>query len=57
MSCLLSDGILEGKNIMCPCHGSVFNVETGVVVKGPAKKAEPVFQVKFEGDHVLVGDV
>jgi nitrite reductase/ring-hydroxylating ferredoxin subunit len=55
MSCLLSDGTLEGNNVTCPCHGSVFNVETGVVVKGPAKKAEPVFQVKVEEDHVLVG--
>ena len=54
-ACLLSDGVLEGKNVVCPCHGSIFNIETGVVVKGPAKKAEPVFQVKVEGDQVLVG--
>jgi len=39
--CKLSGGKLEGETVRCPCHGSVFNVRTGEVVKGPAKK--PVF--------------
>lgn len=51
--CMLSDGKLEGENIRCPCHRSVFDVKTGNVLKGPAKKPEPVFQVKVEGDQVL----
>jgi 3-phenylpropionate/trans-cinnamate dioxygenase ferredoxin subunit len=54
MSCLLSDGTLEGTNVICSCHNSVFNIETGAVVKGSAKKAEPAFEVKVEGDQVLV---
>jgi len=52
--CMLSDGKLEGENIRCRCHGSVFEVKTGNAVKGPAKKPEPVFEVKVEGDQVLV---
>jgi len=51
--CMLSDGKREGENIRCPCHRSVFDVKTGNVLKGPAKKPEPVFQVKVEGDQVL----
>jgi nitrite reductase/ring-hydroxylating ferredoxin subunit len=26
MGCELSDGMLNGENVTCPCHGSVFNV-------------------------------
>lgn len=52
--CMLSDGKLGGENVTCSCHGSVFDVKTGNVVKGPAKKPEPAFQVKVEGDQILV---
>lgn len=54
MGCMLSDGALKGENVQCPCHGSVFDVKTGTVVHGPAQKPEPVFQVKVEGDQILV---
>jgi nitrite reductase/ring-hydroxylating ferredoxin subunit len=54
MSCMLSDGTLRGENVTCTCHGSIFEIKTGNVVKGPAKKPEPVFQVKVEGDQILV---
>jgi nitrite reductase/ring-hydroxylating ferredoxin subunit len=54
MKCMLSDGELTGENVRCPCHGSMFNVKTGSVVKGPAKKPEPTYQVKVDGDHITV---
>jgi 3-phenylpropionate/trans-cinnamate dioxygenase ferredoxin subunit len=54
MSCLLSDGTLKEAKVTCTCHGSVFDVRTGNILKGPAKKPEPAFQVKVEGDQVLV---
>lgn len=54
MACMLSDGTLKGENVMCTCHGSIFEVKTGNVVKGPARKSEPVFQVKVEGDQILI---
>jgi len=54
MGCLLSDGMLKGENVQCVCHGSVFDIKTGKVVSGPAKKPEPVYQVKVEGDQILV---
>jgi nitrite reductase/ring-hydroxylating ferredoxin subunit len=53
MSCMLSDGTLKGGNITCPCHGSIFDVTTGTVIKGPARKPEPMYQTKTEGEQVL----
>ena len=54
MGCMLSDGVLEGENVKCPCHGSVFDVKSGMIVNQPAKKPEPAFQVKVEGDQISV---
>lgn len=54
MGCLLSDGTLKEENVTCPCHGSVFNVLTGAVVKGPAQKSEPAYRVRIEKDQVLI---
>jgi len=54
MGCMLSDGTLKGENITCPCHGSTFDVKTGSVVNGPAKKPEPAYETKIEGEQVLV---
>ena len=51
--CMLSDGTLKGGNVTCPCHGSVFDIRTGSVIRGPAKKPEPVFATKIEGEQVL----
>lgn len=38
--CALTDGTLNGSAVTCPCHGSVFDVTTGEVLRGPAR--EPV---------------
>ena len=34
----LAEGELENDVLKCPWHGSRFNIETGEVVRGPAKK-------------------
>ena len=52
--CKLSDGTLDGENVQCPCHGSVFNVKTGAVIQGPATVAEKSFKTKVDGDGILV---
>jgi nitrite reductase/ring-hydroxylating ferredoxin subunit len=51
--CKLSDGVLKGDKLMCICHGSTFDVRTGAVVMGPAKKPEPSYQLKIDGDQIL----
>jgi 3-phenylpropionate/trans-cinnamate dioxygenase ferredoxin subunit len=45
-ACPLSGGLLEGKTIMCQCHGSRFDVATGAVLNGPATKALEVYEVQ-----------
>lgn len=53
MGCMLSNGALKGETVTCSCHGSVFSLKTGNVVKGPAKKPESVFALKVEGEKIL----
>lgn len=54
MSCMLSDGGLEGETVTCSCHGSKFDIKTGKVVGGPAIKPEPSYEVKVEKDQIMV---
>ncbi|MDQ4142150.1 MAG: non-heme iron oxygenase ferredoxin subunit [Actinomycetota bacterium] len=41
--------------VECPLHGSRFNVETGEVRILPATRPVATYDVKIEGDLVLVG--
>jgi nitrite reductase/ring-hydroxylating ferredoxin subunit len=34
--CPLAEGELDGTELECECHGSVFELKTGAVVEGPA---------------------
>lgn len=52
--CDLSEGELVEDVVVCPCHGSNFNMKTGAVVEPPATDPEPVFEVKVEGGRVWV---
>jgi 3-phenylpropionate/trans-cinnamate dioxygenase ferredoxin subunit len=54
MGCKLSGGKLDGETVRCPCHGSMFNVRTGEVVKGPAKNPEPSYPVTVEKDEFSI---
>jgi 3-phenylpropionate/trans-cinnamate dioxygenase ferredoxin subunit len=38
--CPLDDGVLDGASIECECHGSIFDLRTGAVLRGPA--TEPI---------------
>jgi 3-phenylpropionate/trans-cinnamate dioxygenase ferredoxin component len=50
----LDQGTLEGYQVECPWHGSKFDVRTGEPTKPPAKKPEPTYEVKVEGDNILL---
>ncbi len=54
MSCKLSEGTLTGALLECPCHGSTFDVTTGIVVKGPTTSPEPTFPVTVTGNQVSI---
>ena len=51
----LAEGALDGDQIECPLHGSVFKVATGEVIGPPAVENLRVFQVRIEGQDILVG--
>jgi 3-phenylpropionate/trans-cinnamate dioxygenase ferredoxin subunit/naphthalene 1,2-dioxygenase system ferredoxin subunit len=54
MGCRLSGGKMDGETIRCPCHGSMFNVRTGQVVRGPATRSEPTYTVAVENGEILI---
>ena len=52
--CMLSEGELQGEMVLCTRHGSRFAVQTGIVMTGPAKRLEPQFEVKVDGEQISV---
>jgi 3-phenylpropionate/trans-cinnamate dioxygenase ferredoxin subunit len=50
----LSDGDFDGTTVECWLHGSRFDVRTGRPLGPPATRPVPVYDLKFEGDHVYV---
>jgi nitrite reductase/ring-hydroxylating ferredoxin subunit len=52
--CSLSGGRLEGASIVCPCHGSQFDLKDGSVINGPATMPEPRYEVRVENGMIQV---
>jgi nitrite reductase/ring-hydroxylating ferredoxin subunit/uncharacterized membrane protein len=52
--CSLSEGSIEGEEIVCACHGSRFSLHTGAVRHGPATASQPAFQVRTREGRVEV---
>jgi 3-phenylpropionate/trans-cinnamate dioxygenase ferredoxin subunit len=50
----LGEGYLLGEEIECPRHGARFNVRSGEVKTLPAIMPIPTFDVRIEGDDILV---
>jgi ferredoxin-NADP reductase/nitrite reductase/ring-hydroxylating ferredoxin subunit len=50
----LEDGTLDGYEIECPWHGSKFDVRTGEVTNPPADTPQSIYEVKVEGNNILV---
>jgi nitrite reductase (NADH) small subunit len=50
----LAEGMVEGTMVTCPWHGWQIDVRSGKTPLGP-KVAQAVFDVKIEGQDVLVG--
>jgi nitrite reductase/ring-hydroxylating ferredoxin subunit/uncharacterized membrane protein len=52
--CSLSDGRLEGDEIVCVCHGSRFDRRDGSVKGGPATASQPAYQVRQQDGRVEI---
>lgn len=52
--CSLAKGKLDGTIVTCACHGSQFDVTSGVVLRGPATRPVRSRLVQLEGDDLLV---
>ena len=50
----LADGVLEGYEVECPWHQSRFDVRTGEVRGPPASESEPTYEIKVDGNSILV---
>lgn len=51
----LSEGDLNGVEVECPLHGSIFNVKTGEVITSPADENLRTFEVRVGNGDVFVG--
>jgi 3-phenylpropionate/trans-cinnamate dioxygenase ferredoxin subunit len=52
----LSDGEVEGEEIVCPRHGARFSILTGRALSPPAHEPVTTFPVQVEGGMVQVKD-
>jgi nitrite reductase/ring-hydroxylating ferredoxin subunit len=50
----LDEGTLEGGCVTCPWHGSVFRIDDGTVVHGPATFSQPPFEARERDGRVQV---
>jgi 3-phenylpropionate/trans-cinnamate dioxygenase ferredoxin subunit len=52
--CSLARGALTGTTVTCGCHGSQFDVTSGAVLRGPARRPVRSRAVRVEGEDLLV---
>jgi NADPH-dependent 2,4-dienoyl-CoA reductase/sulfur reductase-like enzyme/nitrite reductase/ring-hydroxylating ferredoxin subunit len=50
----LIDGALNGHRVVCPWHQAAFDVLTGNLEEPPALNAQPCYEVRVDGDDVIV---
>jgi nitrite reductase/ring-hydroxylating ferredoxin subunit len=51
----LAEGFVENGKIECAEHGGCFDIKTGKAVMAPAVDDLRIYEVKIEGEQILVG--
>ena len=51
----LSEGYVEGEEIECPLHGGRFDIRTGEATCPPATEALATYEVRVDGEDILIG--
>ena len=54
MACSLAGGDLEETTVICPCHGSEFDVTSGAVLQGPAREPLATYETRVEGENLEI---
>jgi 3-phenylpropionate/trans-cinnamate dioxygenase ferredoxin subunit len=54
LKCSLAEGDLEEATVICPCHGSEFDVTNGAVLQGPAREPVETYETRIEGGSLEV---
>ena len=54
LQCSLAGGDLEETTVICPCHGSEFDVTTGAVLQGSAREPLATYETRVEGGTLEV---
>jgi 3-phenylpropionate/trans-cinnamate dioxygenase ferredoxin subunit len=55
LDCLLSSGKATAEGLLCSCHGSVFDYESGEPLCPPATRPITVFPVREDDGQIWVG--
>ena len=50
----LAEGPVAGSVVTCPWHGATFDIVTGAVLSDPAYEGVATYNVKVEGDDILI---
>ena len=51
----MTDGYIDDGQIECPLHGACFDIKTGKALTAPATIDLRAYEVKIDGDQILVG--
>ncbi len=54
--CSLSEGELDGRTVVCPCHMATFDVATGAVVDGPSIDGVKTWPVEVADGALVLGE-
>ena len=54
LQCSLAGGDLEEAVVICPCHGSEFDVKSGEVLQGPAREPVETYETRIEDGSLKV---
>ncbi|MEM7124882.1 MAG: non-heme iron oxygenase ferredoxin subunit [Chloroflexota bacterium] len=51
---LVEGEVVNGCEVMCPRHGARFDIRTGEAISFPAFEATNTYEVKVEGEDILI---
>jgi nitrite reductase/ring-hydroxylating ferredoxin subunit len=50
----LCEGLISGSEVVCPWHGARFDLRTGEVLAGPARRGVGTYRVRVSGEDLEI---